>query len=84
MSAFGVLSDGVMDCSMEPGEDVYKIDSDTGAALDMALRANPHFSLLALVGLDGDVVAGRIAPINSNRHILPRRVEGERLLGPRA
>jgi hypothetical protein len=57
----------------EPGEQVP-------AGADAALRVNPYFALLALVDADGVITAARPTPIDSNRHILPRDVVGERLL----
>lgn len=75
LSAFSTLS-GEQD-ACEPGA---PSGGQLPARLDADLRANPYFGLLALVDADGVVTAARPAPIDSNRHILPHNVVGERLL----
>ncbi len=77
LNAFKVLSDGIDRCGMS----IDDLTSESVKQIGIALRTSPHFSLLALVGRDGAVTYGQPAPIDSNRHILPRNIEGERLLG---
>lgn len=75
VNAFDALSRQLGSCESE-----VMLGDEISPRVDAALRANPHFSLLALVDNDGKVTVARAAPINSNRHILPRDITGEPLL----
>jgi hypothetical protein len=57
-----------------------KLDNQAIKHFDVTLRTFPQFSLLALLNVDGTIAFSHMAPIKSNQHTLPRKIQGKQLL----
>jgi PAS domain S-box-containing protein len=76
LSSFQNISQQLTRCNIN----IDSVQQQQLGKISASIHINPFFSLFAFIGAEGQITYAQPSPIKSNRYILPRNIEGNRLL----